>query len=89
MKMSKKAQSGVDMLGVVVIGFVIAGITIAVGSKVVADVQATMTAGSTAALAASNTTYAINNIATNLPLLGTVAALVIVIGFVVLLKRNQ
>lgn len=85
--MNNKAQANV--LGVIVIGFVIAGVTIAVGSKVIADVQATMASGSTAALAASNTSYAINNIATNLPLIGTVAALSIVIAFVVTLKGSQ
>ena len=87
MRLNRSGQ--IDLLGVVVIGFVVAGITIAVGSKVINDVQATMTAGSAAALAASNTSYAINNIATNLPVIGTVAALVIVISFVVMLKRTQ
>ena len=83
----RKAASGIDLLGVLAIGFVVAGVTIAIGAKVIADVEATMTAGSDAQLAADNASVALANISDNLPLVGTVVGLVIVIGFVLMLKR--
>jgi len=83
----RKAASGIDLLGVLAIGFVVAGVTIAIGAKVIADVEATMTSGSDAQLAADNASVALANISDNLPLVGTVVGLVIVIGFVLMLKR--
>jgi len=85
--LNKKGQGGIDMLGIIAIGFVVAGITLAIGSKVVADVEATMVAGSEAQLAADNTSVALGNIAENLPLIGTITGLVLVIGFVLMLRR--
>lgn len=89
--MNKRAQA-INTLGTIVVGFVIAGVIMTVASKVLVDVQNTLGGNSTAGyqttqwLSAQNATHMLGNVATNLPLIGTIVALSIVIAFVVGLK---
>ena len=88
-------KGNLDLLGSVVVAFIVAGITLTLGSKVLIDTQNVLGGNSTVGyqtpqwLVVQNTSDAIGNIATNLPLLGTIAALVIVIGFVIVLKYGS
>ena len=69
-------------LAPVAILFVVAGVALAIGANVTSSVQNSMTAGSTAALAASNATAGIGEVAKWMPTIGLVIAAAIIIGVI-------
>jgi len=99
---NKKGRTGIDVLGIIAISFVVAGITLTIGSKVVSDVQSNLETGQVNAscaaygtgcnytdpvLAITNLSNGLGSIAEQLPLIGTIIGLAIIVGFVLMLRR--
>ena len=84
----RKGQTGIDLLGFIAIGFVVATITLSVGAQVLSQLSVGA-AGTYAADAVGNGTQAVANIATQLPIIGTIFALVVIIATLMMLRSKQ
>lgn len=77
------AYMDLSTLGDLAMGLVIGGVLAAVGAQVVTQVGTGFTAGSFAANATSNVNQGIANLSAQFPLIGTIAALAVVVALLV------
>lgn len=81
--MDKKPEFQIGDISTIAIVFVVAGIVIAFGLSVLADIKGDFVANSTEANATGEAIDGVSNMAEKLPLLATVVIAAIIIGVVV------
>jgi len=84
-RMDKKGQLTLGDLPGVVRAIIVVGVFLVVGAIVMKNIDDTTTAGTNEDNAVKNVSTSILNIATNMPLVGTIVGLVIVLGIVLLI----
>lgn len=89
MKLPKKGQLGIGDIPIIVRVMIVAGIFLAVGAIVLSNIDNTTVAGTAEDNAVKNASLGLLNIATNMPLIGTIVGLVIVLGVVLLIGASR